>query len=462
LVRNNNTCDFRPYTKDNKLLLSAILCAYSHGPIRRGILLDDAYQLVKNVSPPATSPDFNMHELNVIDDGQRALHLMDRSRYVDCSGLDIEGVEKGWVLDTGFREMDLSTGRTLFEWWPTDHISVEESYVEVRNLDVPYPFSWNFLHGNAVNKNDDGDYLFNGRFTDTIYKISGKDGRILWRLGGKNSDFAYHGFNWSRQHDAQWLHVSDSSETISFLDNASDPWNQTSTVSSALIVQLDKTSMTATLLQRIERPDGELSRLRGNFQSLPNGNFFVAWSDNAYISEHDAHGKLLMEARFQSERFVTYRSYKSLFVGRPAEAPVLKAVAFGAAEERSTTVCWVSWNGATEVRRWNFFSVDESGGPRLLGSVAKTGFETSFHGDGFQLRVFAEAEAADGSTVGKTEVFTTSRPEHWESTYTLDVGADSSNLLQTLQGVEVSWFAWLLVALAILSTCWIIVQRLRR
>ena len=403
-----------------------------------------------------------MHELNIIDNGQRALHLMDRSRLVDCSGLGIQGVDKGWVLDTGFREMDL-TGETIFEWWATDHISVDESYVEVRNLDVPYPFSWNFLHGNAVNKNEEGDYLFNGRFTDTIYKISGKDGKIIWRLGGKKSDFTYHDFNWSRQHDAQWLEVSDSTETVSFLDNASDPWNQTSTVSSALIVQLDKTSspMTATLVQRIERPDGKLSRLRGNFQSLPNGNFFVAWSDNSYISEHDSHGKLLMEARFQGQRFVTYRSYKSPFVGRPTEPPVLKAVAFGATEEKSTTVCWVSWNGATEIRRWSFYSADEAGVPRFLDSVVKTGFETSFHGDGFQHLVFAEAEAADGSTIGKTEVFTVGRPDHWESSYTLDMGEDSSKLLQTLKRVEVSWFAWLLLALVILSACWIFVRRFR-
>ena len=60
-------------------------------------------------------------------------------------------------------------------------------------------------HMNSVDKNDDGDYMISARYTNAIYKISEKDGSLLWTLGGLNSDFELEkGFNFSRQHDVSW------------------------------------------------------------------------------------------------------------------------------------------------------------------------------------------------------------------------------------------------------------------
>lgn len=48
-------------------------------------------------------------------------------------------------------------------------------------------------HGNSIEKLPDGDYLLSGRRTYAVYKISHKDGSIVWRLGGKKSDFKIDG-----------------------------------------------------------------------------------------------------------------------------------------------------------------------------------------------------------------------------------------------------------------------------
>ena len=58
-------------------------------------------------------------------------------------------------------------------------------------------------HANSVDKFPDGDYLFSGRHSDTVYKISHKDGSIVWRLSGRgeNGNFELSD-HFSGQHDA--------------------------------------------------------------------------------------------------------------------------------------------------------------------------------------------------------------------------------------------------------------------
>ena len=256
------------------------------------------------------------------------------------------------------------------------------------------------------------------RFTDCIFKVSGHDGSILWRLGGFKSSFQLDGFNFSRQHDAQWISFNDEVEIITFLDNAADnsePPYQTGEVSSGLLVELDKRTMRARVLKRWTRPDQQLSRLRGNMQNLPGGNVLLSWSDNAYISEHSADGELLAEARFTSDRFVTYRAYKFNFTGMPAEAkPVLKAFAHGVTRARSSTVIYTSWNGATDIALWKYYCTGLENDSRAIGEAARTGFETTFYISGCECgEVFAEAVDKDGIVMGTTLPSAIETPKHW-------------------------------------------------
>ena len=47
---------------------------------------------------------------------------------------------------------------------------------------------WDFFHINSVDLDGDGNLLVSGRSTHTVYKLD-RSGAILWRLGGKRSDF---------------------------------------------------------------------------------------------------------------------------------------------------------------------------------------------------------------------------------------------------------------------------------
>ena len=413
-VKNQNTCDFRAWQFNDTLYTSAILTPYrdAHDPQGHGIIMDKSFSEVGEIRVPPTEHNINMHELNLVDNGAKVLHIAHEPASMNLSQLQ-PGLEAGWILDIGFREVDMHTGQPTFEWWAYRGGHVDP----ITDSKVPFkggesrPQAWNWFHGNSVEKNAEGDYMLSSRFTDAIYKISGKDGSIIWRLGGSKSSFTQD-FTFSRQHDARWLSSSGDKEIISFLNNQADDVIQNAPHSTAVIVELDTSSMTAKVLKSIDRPDKGLTRMRGNHQVLPNGNSFVCWSENSYMSEHNSEGKLLMEAKFASNRFVTYRAYKfDFFDSVPDEPIVLKAAAYGTSAKSSTTVAYVSWNGATNVASWRLKTVDGT----TIGEKKRTGFETTFQVNGYHSDVVVEAISANGTTIGSSGVEHAVAPSDWEA-----------------------------------------------
>ncbi|KAE8374457.1 ASST-domain-containing protein [Aspergillus bertholletiae] len=224
------------------------------------------------------------------------------------------------------------------------------------------------------------------------------------------------GFNFSKQHDARFVRSNKTHTIISFLNNAAGNGDQSASYSSGLIVSLDTAAspMTASILAKYDRPDKGLTRQRGNVQILNNGHILGNWSGGGYFTEFDTHGEVLMEAKFASERFSSYRVYKHTFTGSPTYPPRLRAFSYGTEESKATTVFYVSWNGATEVRLWRFYSKEkETEIP--LGEMRRTGFETQFMAEGFYKKVVVEAFDANGTSLGRSEVEQVVRPQNWET-----------------------------------------------
>lgn len=249
------------------------------------------------------------------------------------------------------------------------------------------------------------------RYTSTIYKISGVDGSIIWRLGGKLSDFTQD-FNFSSQHDAKFYSSNSSVTVISFLDNASDEHNRQSPTARTSTVKLvalytDTANKTAKILKQFDRPDGGLTKLRGQAQFLPNDGVFAGWSEQGYISEFTPDGRTVLEAKYVGTRFNSYRGYKFDFVGCPSEPIALKTHAYGSQAELASmsSVFAVSWNGATEVASWNFYGTNNMSTTfQNLGSIPKSGFETTFISEQFWAFSYAEARAANGMSLGVSPV----------------------------------------------------------
>lgn len=382
----------------------------------RGVIMNHSYEVELELQALENLTRFDLHEFNILPGGKTALTCGYWPAELSLADLG-RPQEQSFFLTVGFYEVDIATGEVAMRWDASapGNVAMHESVKFLANTEPEEAPGNDYLHINSVDKNADGNYLISIRFTNTIYLISGADGSILWRLGGRESDFDQD-FTFSKQHDAKFIESEGTRHIISFMNNAADHEEKEEDVSSALIVELHTgtTPMTAQVIRRYYRPDGQLTRLRGNVQPLPNGNVFVGWSDGGYHSEFSPEGANLMEAKFVDSQLSTYRAYKFEFVGRPTAPPNLVASVAEAMEDNLTTTLHVSWNGATEIASWNFYAQAEEREPRrFIGATNKTGFETMYVIQGYLDWISADALDRDGNVLGSSTVDRTAVPTNW-------------------------------------------------
>jgi hypothetical protein len=276
----------------------------------------------------------------------------------------IGGPEDGAVWEGIVQEVDIETGEVLFEWRSSDHVSVEESYVKPPD-DPAYPYD--YFHINSIDVDSDGDLLVSARHTWSVYKIDRKSGEVIWRLGGKRSDFEMGpGTRTAFQHDAR----RQPDGTITIFDNGAHP--KVHEQSRGIVVELDEDDMTATLRREYTHPDKLLSTSQANMQVLPNGNVFIGWGSEPFFSEFSRDGKLLFNARFRPNG-ESYRAFRFPWKGQPQDAPAVVAES----ESDGRVTLYASWNGATEVATWEVLAGPSPSRLEPLGSVPRDGFETA-------------------------------------------------------------------------------------
>ena len=273
------------------------------------------------------------------------------------------GPADGTVLDGIVQEIDIETGEVLFEWRSLEHVPVEATYGDLP--DDPAG-AFDYFHINSVDVDDDGNLLVSGRRTFAIYKIDRESGEVIWRLGGKESDFEMgEGTETLYQHDAR----RQPDGTITIFDNGGMFVSEESRV---VEIQPDEQEMTATLVREYTHPEGVLAPTQGNAQRLPNGNLFVGWGSEPVFSEFSDEGDLLFSARLPAG-VESYRAFRHPWTGRPDTLPALAAAP---APEGGVTL-YASWNGATEVESWKVLAGPAPDRLEPVGSVPRTGFETT-------------------------------------------------------------------------------------
>ena len=388
------------------------------------VIYDNHYRPVHVILSPAEELD--THEI-YIKEPPKALAMIHRAELRNMSAFG-QPERSIWLWTGGFVEFDIETGKSLWEWYSGDYISMDESFTLNPDDDQPHT---DYVHVNSVDKNAHGNFLLSCRHTDAIYLISGQDRHIIWRLGGKKNDFEKD-FEFSRQHDARFIVVEDTRMIISFLNNGAGDVVTNEPTSSAMYVELDLVNMRATLLNRYVRPDEGSTNKRGNMQTLPNDNVLVSWSMNGYMSEFAHNGKLLMEASFASDRYSTYRAYKFPWWSRPSQPPTLVSSCYGVNGSDLSTVFHVSWNGATEVKYWRFLAKADALSPsKVIGTIPKKGFETTFITRGYMDMVSVEALDANYRVLRKSLTMRTPPPKYWPEELPMPKPDDPEALLTT-------------------------------
>jgi hypothetical protein len=290
----------------------------------------------------------------------------------------------GNVLDGIVQELDIETGEVLFEWHSLDHVGFDESYTK------PY----DYFHINSVDLFDEDHLLISSRTTCAVYKVSRKTGEVVWRLGGKKSDFEMGpGTRTTFQHDAR----RQGDGIITIFDNGNI--NQVEQ-SRAIALEVDEDAMSVSLAQEYTHPDRLRSATQGNAQVLPNGNVLVGWGSAPVFSEFDHEGELLFSAAYPAES-ESYRAFRLPWSGQPADDPAI-AADLGTEDE---VKIYASWNGATEVTTWQVLAGRAPDRLEPLASAPHQGFETVITVHTTKPYVGLNALNGSGKVLGTTSAF---------------------------------------------------------
>lgn len=354
------------------------------------VILNQHYQQIATVSA-GNGLAADQHEFRLTADGTALITSYHAVPY-DLSPYG--GPVNGQVYDGVAQEIDIATGKVVFQWDSLSHVPLSDSYIPVPT-DPNTP--WDYFHINAVNPDTDGNLLISGRGVSTIFKVDHHTGAIIWRLGGKESDFQLGpGVQFVGQHNA--LPETGEPNTIRIFDNGNGGGPATGLPSRIIDVKLDTKAKTATLAASVQHPDGLIANSQGNAQRLPGGHLFVGWGSVGRFSEFDSAGNLLWDGQAPAG-YDTYRAYRSPWVGEPTTDPTAEATGTGGGNVTVNAI----WNGATEVDHWVVLAGSHQWDLRPVGSADWNGLDTTI--DAHTHSPYVEVVAVDdhGHTIGRSQ-----------------------------------------------------------
>ncbi|MHB1486611.1 MAG: arylsulfotransferase family protein [Acidimicrobiales bacterium] len=350
------------------------------------VIADSSYKELARVQA-GNGAQGDLHEFVITPQGT-ALMTVYRTEPADLSALG--GPATGTILESMVQEVDIATGRVVFEWRSHDHVDLTESY---RTPTAGVPFD--YFHVNSIDVDTDDNLLVSARHTWTVYKLDRQTGKIMWRLGGKNGDFTLGpGVRFAGQHDVN----RQLDGTITVFDDGDDGETRFEESSRGITLNLDESSMTATLLRQDVHPGDLHSHSQGSMRVLANGNAFVGYGSLPNITEFDPVGRVVFDAHLPAGA-QSYRSYRFAWVAKPVDKPAVGVLA----TPLGHTQVHVSWNGATEVANWTFLAGQSPGSLQVVGSAPRHGFETMHRVPGPVAFVAVAAHDATGELLGTSD-----------------------------------------------------------
>jgi arylsulfotransferase ASST len=300
------------------------------------------------------------------------------------------GPVDGVLHDGVIQEIDIATGKRLFEWRARDHVTLDESYAPLPEGDSAH-LPYDYFHPNSIGLDADGHLIISSRHTWTCYKINKETGEVIWRLGGRKSDFAVAEqarFSW--QHDFRRRRDG----SYSMFDNGAGVTKERD-YSRGLVLKLDEQKKTATFVREFVHPDRLSAPTQGSFRELADGGSFIGWGQMPHFTEFTADGKVRLNGHLPADN-QSYRAYKAEWSGAPLDQPAL-----GLSVENGGVTVSASWNGNTKVAKWRARSGSQ---PKALSAAspeaARTGFETRLTIQGTPEYVVADALDASGKVLG--------------------------------------------------------------
>ncbi len=228
------------------------------------------------------------HDLQYKDNGNAVL-LLYRSRTMDLTSLG--GSATATVYSCVVQELD-ANNNLVWEWDSYPGIPITNTVLSVTGDVVDY------AHCNAVDIDNDGNYLVSNRNLSSITKVDGTTGDIIWQLGGVANEFTFtndDGFN--LQHDIRRL----DNGRITMFDNgvASRGYSR------GVEYEIDEVNM---IITKTWEHTGTFTFCCGNMQTLDNGNRLISWGfAKPSVTEVKPDGTRVFVLEIHNN---TYRAYK--------------------------------------------------------------------------------------------------------------------------------------------------------
>ncbi|MCF8365152.1 MAG: aryl-sulfate sulfotransferase [Bacteroidales bacterium] len=206
------------------------------GVIYGSHLIYDSYMNVVDTFQMGNGYLAEVHDFLLFNNGHSVMFTYD-PQIVDMSQIVEGGDPAATVVGFVLQELDADKN-VVFEWSSWDHIPITDA---VPDIDLTKVFI-DYVHGNAVEPDTDGNYLISFRHTDEIIKVSRETGEIIWRLNAYRenlNDFTFTNdtIKFSHQHDIRRL----DNGHISIFDNGNLHWGPYSRV---VEYALDEENMT--------------------------------------------------------------------------------------------------------------------------------------------------------------------------------------------------------------------------
>jgi hypothetical protein len=331
------------------------------------VIADASYREIARVRA-GNGHQVDPHELLLTSEGTALITASPSTVPADLSS--VGGGQHGQAFESVIQELDVQSGRVLLEWRSLDHVPVSESYMFAGGG------VYDYMHANSIAVTLDGNLLVSGRHTWALYKLERHTGEVIWRLGGKRSDFAMGaGAQFAWQHDARQL----DDRTITVFDDGAaffegaHRFRTTHSQSRGVTLDVDHAARQVSLRRSYHRRPGVVAGGFGNMQTLADGDVVIGWGNLPLFSQFLADGTLVEELDLPVV-YASYRGYRQRWKGTPTDRP---AVAVRRRSGHRATTVYASWNGSTECSAWRVHAGPDPASLRPVATHSRDGFETA-------------------------------------------------------------------------------------
>ncbi|MCH6575270.1 MAG: aryl-sulfate sulfotransferase, partial [Bacteroidetes bacterium] len=267
--------------------------------------MDSSYAIIDSFST-GNGYTTDTHELQVLPDGHALLMAYDYQT-VRMDTVVQGGDSSATVVGLIVQELDADKN-VVFQWRSWDHFLITDA---TEDIDLTAS-TIDYVHGNAIELDDDGNLLISCRHMDEITKINSQTGAIIWRLGGLKSRnnqslFINDELTFSHQHDIRRL----SNGNVTLYDNGN---LHILKISRAREYSLDESNKTAELIWVHTNEPPIYKSAQGNVQKLSGNNTLIGWGGwinqgAEAVSEVHQDGSIALEI-FLADTYTNYRAFK--------------------------------------------------------------------------------------------------------------------------------------------------------